>query len=299
MRVRVGVTVLSFDAVMREVTRGGALELSAFDYSRFARRAVERGFDHLELTLDMRYVLPGSFDRDSVKALKAIGEEHNVTFSAHLPLWSVEPASHICGIRQASVNALVEPVRDLEELRPDPYVLHATGSLAAEFHRLQIEPSYKRLITGIFLENARDSVGQLVEQMADIGIASRRIALESVEFPFLETLRLAEEFETSVCIDTGHILAGYPGDVDLGKALRASRGRVAEIHLHDAYRRVSGDCVKVRDHLPLGTGDLDVEGLLNLLDEIGFDGPIVFELSLEDASRSLKLLQGREKQQNL
>lgn len=285
-----GITVLSFDSVMREVMREGELDLSLFDYSRFAKMAVEEGFEHLELTLDMHYVFPSSFSKDSIESLKAIKEGYNVTFSAHLPLWSIEPASHITEIRQASVSALLKSVSDVEDLEPNPYVLHATGSLAAEFHRLKIDPPYKQLITGIFLENARESVGELVDQLSDTGINSRRIALESVEFPFRETLLLAEEFDTSVCIDTGHILAGYPGDVNIDEALRTSSGRVGEIHLHDAYRRVKEGCIEVRDHLPLGAGDLEVKDLIDLLDEIDFKGPLVFELSLEDASTSLSTL---------
>lgn len=294
MGVRVGVTVLSFETVMREVVRDGAVDPSLFDYARFAKRAAESGFDHLELSLDAYYALPGALSKACVKSLKELGEEYNVKFSAHLPLWSIEPASHIEEIREASVSAVLKPVFEVEELEPNPYVLHATGSLAAEFHRLKIDSAYRKMITGTFLKNAEKSVGEIVERMSEIGVEPKRIALESVEFPFLDTLKLAEEFEASVCIDTGHILAGGPGDVGLKDAMTLSAGRIGEVHLHDAYRRVDGECIKVKDHLPLGAGDLNVDEFLDLLRSSSFEGPIVFELSLEEALASLRVLRKRK-----
>jgi sugar phosphate isomerase/epimerase len=67
--------------------------------------------------------------------------------------------------------------------------------------------------------------------------------------------------------------------------------RLAEIHLHDGpwqgpERRIGYG----QDHRPLGTGDLDVLRLLDRLTVANFDGPIVFELRVEQAVASLEVI---------
>ncbi len=44
------------------------------------------------------------------------------------------------------------------------------------------------------------------------------------------------------------------------------------------------------DHRPLGTGDLDVALLLDKLVAAEYDGPVVFELTIEEALASLEVI---------
>jgi hypothetical protein len=46
-----------------------------------------------------------------------------------------------------------------------------------------------------------------------------------------------------------------------------------------------------QDHQPLGTGDLHVKRLLNRLQSHSYEGPIIFELTVADAQRSLTYLE--------
>ncbi len=67
-----------------------------------------------------------------------------------------------------------------------------------------------------------------------------------------------------------------------------------EVHLHDAYRRPGPDgSVRIADHLPLGEGELAVEWFLGQLEEAGFRGPVVFELTIEEALASLEVIRAR------
>ena len=144
------------------------------------------------------------------------------------------------------------------------------------------------LVMRLFQEQARRSVKMLLDRT---GLPSRQLAVETVEFPLELTLELAEEFDLSVCLDTGHVLAGYSGDVTLEEALECTFPRLAEVHLHDAYRRsASNGSVRVADHLPLGEGDLRVGWFLGQLDRAGFTGPVVFELTIEEARSSLEVI---------
>ncbi|MGB9718566.1 MAG: cobamide remodeling phosphodiesterase CbiR [Thermoproteota archaeon] len=281
---RLGATALSLEGVLEglELEDGAVL----LDYPKLVRKTVENGFNHVELSTDLYYVLPASFSRKNLEEWFSMREE-GVTFSAHLPIWSIELDSPVEDVRAASVSAVVKPVTVLEDLKPLAYVLHVAGPLAAEVNRMRVNSDYKQLFFEALARNASRSVEQIVSHMADAGVEPRRIALESIEFPFSRTLEIAERFDTSICIDTGHILAGYSGDVSVENVLKKCSRRLGEIHLHDAYRRVEGGRMVVRDHLPLGAGDLNVESFFKALRETGFTGPIVFELGLRDAMASL------------
>jgi sugar phosphate isomerase/epimerase len=117
---------------------------------------------------------------------------------------------------------------------------------------------------------------------------SRRVAIETIEFPFELTWGLAEALNLSVCLDVGHVMAGYTTGVTVLEALERTLPRLAEVHLHDAYLRKSPDgTVQVADHLPLGTGDLPLGAVLDRLVQAQFAGPIVLELTIEEAQASL------------
>jgi sugar phosphate isomerase/epimerase len=287
-KFRIGVTALSFEGVMENL-KLGLSETVFFDHMQLVRKIVENGFKHVELTADLYYVFQESFSKNVIEELNSMKNE-GVSYSIHLPLLSVELDSPIESIRRASADAIVKPVEVLEELNPIVYVLHNAGPISAELNRMNMNQNYKNLFFEFLAKNVSKSVEQIVSSMSDMGIAPRRIALESIEFPFSKTLEIAEKHDTSICIDTGHILAGYSGEISVEEALRKSSRRLGEIHLHDAYRRVREEEIVVKDHLPLGAGDLNIKSFLKTLDQIGFAGPIVFELGLSSVKVSLEKL---------
>ena len=170
-----------------------------------------------------------------------------------------------------------------------PYVLHATGPLAAEFSRRTMsEPTHDMILRDFFQKSACESIREVLE---GTGLPARRLAIETIEFPFDLLLESAEQTGVSVCLDTGHVLAGFSGPIDLFRALESCLPRLAEIHLHDAPWQ--GPEMKLgygRDHQPLGGGDLDVTRLLDRLASAAYQGPIILELSVEGARTSLDLI---------
>ncbi|MGQ9478692.1 MAG: cobamide remodeling phosphodiesterase CbiR [Thermoproteota archaeon] len=285
--LRLGATALSLETLTSELKL--ELGLASLDYISIVRKVVENGFKHVELTADLYYLLPSSFSRESIDEFRLIRSK-DITFSVHLPICSIELDSPVEKVRKASVEAVVKPVEEIEELKPLMYVLHIAGPLAAEVNRMDLSPAIKQFLFEALAHNASRSVEEVVSLMHNMGIPPRRIALESMEFPFDKTIEIAEEFDTSICIDTGHVLAGYSGNVPLEDALRHSSGRLGEIHLHDAYKRREGSHTVIRDHLFLGAGNMNVPGFLKTLGETGFKGPVVFELGLKDAKDSLERL---------
>jgi len=285
--VRFGIQPLQFADVMSLITGERLVELSRFNFPQICMAAVKGGFHFLELTLDMGYVLPGSLDGEVMEKFVEMKKEEEVAYSVHLPLWSIEPSSPNEYIRKASVESLIHSIEVAEILKPECYVLHSTGALAAEFTRLVMPKHYRELVDRYMLFHAAKSVEEI---LSGTSIPPRKLALENVEFPFELTREIVDQFDLSICFDTGHLLAGYSGEYTVTEFLKRHWDRIVEIHLHDGFHReVNGNVVR-RDHLPIGSGVLRVSELMGCLDEGGFKGPVVFELGFDEAKHSLKVI---------
>ena len=284
--VRFGIQPLQFANVMNSVT-GMGLADSKFFFPKICLAAVNGGFHTLELTLDIDYVLPGSLSEDVIRKFAELKREKELTYTVHLPLWSIEPSSPNEYIRTASVESLVHSIETVRDLEPECYVLHSTGALASEFTRLDLPKFYKELVNRYLLFIAVKSIKEILSKT---DIPPRKLALENVEFPFELTREMVDQFGLSVCFDTGHLLAGYSGKYSVMEFLKKNWDRIVEIHLHDGFRRKEDGNTVVRDHQPLGSGDLPIPEFLDYLDKNGFTGPLVFELGFDEAKHSLDVI---------
>jgi sugar phosphate isomerase/epimerase len=262
--------------------------VTGFSQAALVRTLHEQGFSLIELGGDLAMFMPQTFAPPQIAALQGLKEELGLTYTVHLPLWSVEPSTPLQPVREGSVRALVDCITASQPLDPQVYVLHATGSLASEFTAMALPPVGKGLILRQFQQGAMQSLGAILRTT---GLPSRQLAIETVEFPLDLTLEMAEAFDLSVCLDVGHVLSGFSGPYDLLEAVALIGDRLAEIHLHDAHRPASpGAIVYGRDHQVLGAGDLDVGAFLDTVVAAGFDGPVIFELKVEEARASLDLV---------
>jgi len=263
-------------------------QISQFDFASLVRHLVSHGFNPIELGGDLVMFMPHTFAPPSIEKLAALKQELGITYTVHLPLWSVEPSTPLTPVRQGSLRAVIEVIRATQSLDPAAYVLHPYGALASEFYRMNLPESARALILQVFQNNARESVKTI---LPETGIASRKLAVETIEFPLEMLLALANEFDTSICFDTGHVLAGFSGDIDFWDALEKCLPRISHVHLHDcpAYARTR-ELGYGQDHQPLGKGDLDVARFLNRLKEANFAGTIVFELTVAEALASMKTI---------
>ncbi len=262
--------------------------LGNLDYATLIRSLVEAGFKNIEIGGDMALFFPHTLQPPSIEALLALKSELDISYSVHLPLWSLEPSTPYEPVRSASVRVMADTIRATLPLEPEVYVMHATGALAAEFYRMALPDLAKAMVIRQFQSYAEQSLTSLLKET---GLHPRRIAIETIEFPFDLTLEIAEALDLSICLDTGHVLVGFSGPVTIDQVLDQSGSRIAEIHLHDGPWQ--GPDRKIGyglDHKPLGTGDLDVGSLLDRLQAMSFDGPIIFELQLHEALQSLEVV---------
>ena len=258
----------------------------SFEHAGLAKSLFDKGFNPIELGGDLGMFLPNAYSPEAIAHLAALKAD-GLTYTVHLPLWSVEPSTPLTPVRKGSVEALVQTIRATLPIGPEVYVLHATGALAAEFYNMKISEMARTLILQQFQNGARASIKSI---LAETGLPARKLAIETIEFPLDLTLELAEELDLSICLDAGHVLAGFPGWFDFFEVLEKTLPRLAEVHLHDskkmpACRRGYGE-----DHKPLGHGNLELGRFLDRLAVANFTGPLVFELKVEEALESLKVV---------
>ena len=132
----------------------------------------------------------------------------------------------------------------------------------------------------------------LLANLDRIATAAAKRGVTAVLHPHVGTLvetradvdRVLAGSAIPLCLDTGHLLIGGTDPVELARAVP---DRVAHVHLKDvdaglAARVRSGEltyteAVAKRMYTPLGTGDVDVAGIVTVLRDNGFDGWFVLE----------------------
>ncbi len=262
--------------------------IATFENATLVRKLHAHGFSLVELGGDLTMFMPQTFAPPAIERLAALKAELGLAYTVHLPLWSVEPSTPLTPVRHGSARALIDVVRAVQPLEPEVYVLHATGALAAEFYRMKLPELGRAMLMRQFQAGAMESIHTI---LSETGIPSRQLAIETIEFPLDLTLEMAEKFDLSICLDVGHVLSGFSGDVELFDALELCLPRMAEIHLHDAPIPASQqEIVYGKDHSVLGTGDLDLPRFIDRLTEVNFNGPIIFELEIEEALASLDVI---------
>lgn len=265
------------------------MSVMRFDHTRMVRQVMKQGFPLIELSADMKMLHPSVYSEETMNKLLDLKKKTGLSYTVHLPFWSIELSTPQSEVRDACIQTTVEAIETTLPLEPEAYVLHATGKMAAEFYCMNIADAARPYLLRHFQGHARDSVKRILRQS---GLDPRRLAIENIDFPFDLTLEIAEDLNTSFCLDVGHALAGYSGPIDLFDALDAALPCLAEVHLHDSPWQGPNHILQDGlDHQALGRGDLDVTGFLTRLEDSGFDGPIVFELTIAEAHESLKVIE--------
>ncbi len=261
--------------------------IMTFDHAGLAKALADKGFNPIELGGDLGMFMPNAYSPESVEKLAAL-KSGGLSYTLHLPLWSVEPSTPLTPVRKGSVEALVQTIQATRPIEPEVYVLHATGALAAEFYNMKISEMARMLILRQFQSGARREYplhpGRDRPPIPPPGHRDHRIPsrLDPRTGRGIRPVRLP----------------GYrpcpgrlPGWFDFFDVLEKLLPRLAEVHLHDLKKMPEGVRGYGEDHKPLGQGDLELGRLLDRLAAANFSGPLVFELNVDEALESLKVIQ--------
>jgi sugar phosphate isomerase/epimerase len=291
--MRFGIMSMQIDSLIPETSRDTPPEqvlahIAAFDHVGLVNSLADQGFNPIELSGDLALFFPNAFSQQTIERLLDLKQARDLSYTVHLPLWSIEPSTPLVQVRNGSVAAVIDTIRATQDLHPERYVLHATGALAAEFYQMRLPKTARLLLLRQFQSGARSSLKTI---LAETGLPSRKLAIETIEFPFELTLELAEELDLAICFDTGHVLVGFSGPIEFFEGLERCMPRLGEIHLHDAPRfDHRGKPRYGEDHRPLGTGDLEIARFLDRLEADNFNGPVIFELQVQQALASMHLI---------
>ena len=182
--------------------------------------------------------------------LEKLGMKHSMSYNIHLPL-DVSVSATDSTSRHKAVDEIQKVFTLTSNLHPSTYTLH-------------LPCSHELLSTSQDIKDWQLGAAKGLELLLASGIDSRKISIETLEYPFEWAAPLIRDFDLSACIDFGHLIVnGY----NVEKIIHEFAHRTTIIHLHGA----TGS----NDHLPLnvlsphhwkaiGSFLLDFKGIVSL-----------------------------------
>lgn len=223
----------------------GFVTQTGMEPSETIQKAVEHGFDHVELLME------GNNDRSRLDA-DVVNESvasNDVDLHAHLP-FHLDVASPKEHVREGSIKEVEAAIETAAAAGAEKAVLHAgTQAWLAAW-----DPEY---VKSNLIQSIRhlDEVAEAYEmELCVENLPSGFFTLRE-DFP-----RLLAETDASVCLDTGHVLREGWDEAEIGEYVANSDHRVSHLHLADP--REDGAV-----HLPLGSGSTEFETLLRPVTE--------------------------------
>ncbi len=177
------------------------------------RRLAPR-IDDIELVLFESDTFSNMPTATLVAELGAIARDQALTYTVHLPL-DVAFGHPDPAMRARSLETCLRLAELMEPLSPFAYIVHFTGD-----RRGQVPSDDMRR----WLDGHRQALTILAKHLR-----SRRLCVETLEYPFTPLLPVIEEIDLAVCLDIGH-LALHDRNV-LGHFDRLAK-RIRVIHAH-------------------------------------------------------------------
>jgi sugar phosphate isomerase/epimerase len=289
--MRFGITSLEGESIKKifDVNKG-INSISDLHFSDIILDVIHNGFRHCEITLDLFQVLPIKIDEEEQKRIKSFIKDYDITYSAHFPIWSVELSSPNKFIREGSIQTYIDSFKQFRFLEPDieVFIVHPTGAFTAGFSNLGLDPKATKFVLELLKNYAITSIKKILRLTK---VQASKIAIENIEFPFDKTIEMIKTLKTTLCIDTAHALGGFSGNIDLIEVTKSYLDIASEIHLQDY-----SDNVSPPDHAALGKGKNFPIEFLNLIHDYGFEGPVVFELGINQALESMEYIKEKTPQ---
>jgi sugar phosphate isomerase/epimerase len=214
-------------------------------------------------------------DRDTVvRAARRVEELGIETYSFHAPFAdSIDISSKDSDLRNAALKEIFQAAEAAAAFRVRYFVIHPgpeSWDLKEESERFER------------LKWAAETLNQVVERCSELEIG----CVFENKLPHLLFARTSDllwilasmaSVEVGVCLDTGH--ANLTGDMHT--VIQKLSGHLRMVHAHDNHGGSD-------EHLAPGTGFIDWNQVLMELDQTGFHGGIILELShMNDMQRLL------------
>ena len=243
--------------------RGGFDELLKF--------ALEHGFGVAQIGMDAGRYFPERIDRDERRRVKDIFARNDISLCFHGPS-DIPLMNRHDKIRLAGLDRYYEMIDLAVDLGGTQFVLHP-GRLAFYSVSKKEIIFMDRKIPNLHVKLFEDSLIGLLEH------AGERISIcmentYAIPYPFLNVVsNLAREKGLGLVWDAGHTELASPASRErIIKFFQENISRVKLAHLHDVADGA--------DHKELGTGEININGYLEIFNTIGVD--IILEIFPED-----------------
>lgn len=202
--------------------------------------------DDIELVLfesDEFSNLPGPEVIETLAELKA---EHQLSYTVHLPL-DCRFGHPNPEVRAASVGKCERIIDLVRPLDPHAYLVHFDGEVRAP------QPAAN-------MDAWRDRLRESAEALIACDVPSRKLAVETLQYPFECVTPVVHDLDLGVCVDIGHLLLLGR---DPAACVREHRKRCCVVHLHGVRDGT--------DHVDIA--DMDGEVLSGILAAASVPGP--------------------------
>jgi len=228
--------------------------------------------DEIELVLFESEGLDNYPDETQMKDLMSLSIHQEVDFNIHLPI-DIFLGDKNEEVRFRGISVVKKVIERTRCLKPSLYTLHFDLRDKNGREETDIEAWRRRIL--------RSS-----EEMTGRGIEPKRIAIETLSYPFEWIEDIVKEFGFSICLDIGHMLI-Y--NQDIPRYLKKYLPQTSIIHLHGVENGV--------DHLGIDRLNGKIVDLI-LLKLQSFTGILSMEVfSFADLKNSLEVLEQRWKKE--
>ena len=253
------------------------------DLDDFIQGVKEFDVDYIEFKADPPCFFPLNLDDKKIELIKNKLSSCGIKPIVHSTIYDVNLASLNPTIREASVKTTLDCLQLAKRLGAEILVIHG-GNLPSNYSLKFMEEAKSNLILSL------EELIQVAEkEEITIGLENHAKGfnigmIKNVEEHLFFLKKINSRFLKAV-FDIGH--ANLYG-VSIEDYARKIKDFLVEIHLHNNEG-------KKDNHWPLDQGNIDVEGFLELIDELDISVPLILEMiSLKDYEKSLSFLRKKD-----
>lgn len=252
----------------------GFITFETMTYDEFIPAAAELGFDYVEIM--MPYISDGSelgreYLESNRDAINGALDREDVDLQVHLP-HAIDIAAPSEGIRQAGVQELKTCLDIAGQLDVGKAVVHPTSSARKRTWEDEIVREW-----------ILDSIRELDKYAQNRGIELCMENIPGSRFTITDFDQFFAETDCSMTLDIGHARISGLDESRQATFLEQHHERVSHIHINDNKQFIVGPTGRpADDHVPTGSGDMDIAQIMKPLAEGGWEGTLSLEVQTQN-----------------